>query len=149
MAEQKVDTVVQALIDVVAERKQEISKAEKPNWKTNCTFAFSEDAQPGQRYNIQTITDVSRLVGMLAFLMGQEENFKKAAKALNVSTKNFTWLGYSVEDWKEDLDTRITKINISKKKKELEEIEARLDKLISPELRAQLELEAIKALLEV
>ena len=59
----------------------------------------------------------------------------------------FKWLGFTFDQWKADIKTRIDKIQISKKKKELEELEVRLDKLISPELKQQMELEEITKLL--
>ena len=59
----------------------------------------------------------------------------------------FTWLGFTVDEWKDDFQTRVNQISIQEKRKELSEIESRLNSLISPELRAQMELEAITELL--
>lgn len=39
---------------------------------------------------------------------------------------------------------RINKLSLSAKRKELEALEARLDKLVSPELKAKMELELIE-----
>jgi len=47
-----------------------------------------------------------------------------------------------------DVKTRIGKVSIHKKKRQLEALETRLEKIVSPELRAEMELQAIKELLE-
>ena len=138
------DKQVQELFKIVQQRKQEIAKAEKPNWITNCSFGYDKDSS--QRYNIQTMSNVDDLISILAFLMDKESSFNQAAKELDVDNK-FTWMNYSVEDWKSDIHTRINKIQISKKKNELETLEGRLDKLISPELKAEMELAEISKLL--
>ena len=52
--------------------------------------------------------------------------------------------GFSWEKWKSDIAHKINKLQISKKKQELEKLEERLNKLVSPELRAQLELQEIE-----
>ena len=50
-------------------------------------------------------------------------------------------------EWKSDFQTRVNQISIQEKRKELAEIEARLNAIISPELKAQMELEALTELL--
>lgn len=139
------DAKVQALIDLVKVKKEEIKKAEKPNWVTNCSFRYSEDRAEG--FNIQTITDTDKLVHALAFLKTRAAAYDEAAAELGVKG-GFSWLGFSIEDWTSDFKTRVDKVNIAKKKKELELLEERLDKLISPELKAQMELDEITKMLE-
>lgn len=53
-------------------------------------------------------------------------------------------LGYSIEDWRDDFKTRITKINLKNEKEKLEKLEAKLEKLVSKEMREALELAAIE-----
>ena len=134
------DVKVQMLIDLVNTKRDEIKKASKPNWITNSSFRYDEDRAEG--FNIQTVTDTKRFVHALAFLKTREGAFDAAAAELEVKA-SFDWLGYSLEDWTTDFKTRITKVNISKTKKELALLEDRLDKIISPELKAQMEIEAI------
>ena len=55
----------------------------------------------------------------------------------------FSWHGYSTEKWKVDIQARIDKIQIEKKKRDLEILEKRLDAILSPELKAEMELEEI------
>jgi hypothetical protein len=75
------------------------------------------------------------------------ENSLLLAKEFGISEYKFKWLGFSYEDWSSDFQTRINKININKKKEELQNLETRLNSLISPELRRELELKEIEKML--
>lgn len=142
------DKKVKELWDVVAKKKAEIQIAEKPSWKTNCTFSFNRDvSNPHQRFNIQTVVDSKEFVEALAFLYIQEDSFDRASKDLGVK-QSFKWQGFSVEDWKTDFQTRIAKVKVSDKKKELAVLETRLNALLSPELKMELELADIQKTLE-
>jgi len=134
------DIQIQKLFDVVQLKRDNILKAERPNWLTNCTFRYDEASS--KSVNIQVTSDVAVLTKILAFLIGQTDNFEKASKELGVTT-SFTWMSYTLDEWTEDLKTRVNKIQIIKMKKELEIIEGKLDKLISPEMKAQMELDEI------
>lgn len=140
------DELVKELFDSVQEKKLAIEKAERPCWETSGNFGYSANSGH-DRVNIQTVTDVRKLVEMYAFLIDREEKSEKAAKDLGVDYK-FTWLGFSVDEWKNDFQTRVDQISIQEKRKELSEIESRLNAIISPELKAQMELEAISKLLK-
>lgn len=139
------DNKIQELFKIVQKKKEEIIQAEKPNWFTNLSFGY--DKSSSQRTNIQVVSDVNELVNIVGFIIDKKESFDKAQKLLGTNEK-FTWLGYSDTEWISDIKTRINKIQISKKKHELNELENRLSSLISPELRAQMELEEISKLLE-
>jgi hypothetical protein len=141
------DQKVKELFDLVQSKKLAIEKAERPCWKTSGNFGYSANSAH-DRTQVATITDVRKIVEMYAFLMERKDKSESAAKELGVDYK-FTWLGFTVEEWKEDFQTRVNQISIQEKRKELAEIEARLNAIISPELKAQMELEAISKLLEV
>lgn len=133
------DIQIQKLFDIVQLKREEIAKAERPNWLTNCTFGYDETSK---RINIQVTNDVIVLAKILAFLYGKEGDFSKACTELGVADE-FKWMGYTTDEWAEDLKTRVNKIQITKKKRDLELIEGKLDKLISPEMKAQMELDEI------
>lgn len=137
------DKKVQQLFEVVQKKKEEIKKAEKPNWLTNCSFRLDEN-NTSSSFNIQTISDPNILVLAHARLTMLEEAALKSADELGIEKYQFSWLGFPASDWKSDFKTRIDKINIKKKKDELTLLESRLDKLISPELRAELEISLIE-----
>jgi len=137
----KQDVVVQKLIDAAQEKRKAIELAEKPIWLTNSSFSYDEDGG-SNRKNIRVISDVGDLVKIQAFLNQKYQSYAVAAQTLDYE-EPFTWLGFSHEDWSADFKVMATKINITKEKKKLEAIENRLNKLISPELKQQMELEAI------
>ena len=139
------DEKVKQLFDLVQEKKLAIEKAERPCWKTSCNFGFSANSAH-DRTSIPLVTDVRKLVEIYAFLMERRDKSESAAKELGVDY-NFTWLGFTVEEWKDDFQTRVNQISVQEKRKELAELESRLNAIISPELKAQMELEAIEKLL--
>ena len=139
----KTDQQTLDLINEVNRRKKEISKLEKPNWCTNCSFGYTEGSATG-RVNIQVESNIRNLINMAAFLREKERSYLLAADAMSIENPPpFTWDGFGVCDWIEDIKTRINKIQINSKKQKLEQLEMRLSSIISPELRAQMELEAI------
>lgn len=144
------DQLVQQLFEKVQEKKTEISKLETPNWETNCSFSFDPDTN--SRKNIQVVnTDV--LIEILSFLKMKQEYHAKATISLGFETSlekamdKFEWCGFTVAEWEHDLKIRSGKIYITDKKKELDDLEKRLDKLVSPEFKAKMELEEIAKLL--
>lgn len=140
------DKVVQELFKVVQDKKASIAKAEKPNWITNCSFRYNKESSTAT--NLQVCNDVQELVQILGFLIEKKNAFDSAKKIIGIST-DFKWCGYTLEDWSSDIKTRVDKIEITKKKQELEMLESRLDKLVSPEMRQQMELDEIKKLLNM
>jgi hypothetical protein len=140
------DLLVQELTKIVNEKKAAIKKAEKPNWRTNCAFRYSKDSSAS--LNLQVCGVVEELVEVLGLLCEKRNAFNEAQKIIGTNLE-FKWFGFTFDDWAEDIKTRIDKIEITMNKKELELLEERLNKLISPELRAQMELEEIKKSLGV
>lgn len=141
MAKEKTeDQIVQELFDLVQKKKSEIAKINKPDWKTNCTFV----SEGGERCNLHVESNVNVLIGILGYLWAKQQAFNAAADELSLSGKyKFTYGGYSYNDWKSDISVRIAKIEINTKIAELNKYEARLDAVLSPELKRKMEIEAI------
>jgi len=133
------DKIVQELFEVVRKRQKEIEETERAKWLTNCSFPFDTNT----RVNLQVVSSEEQIVEMLSFLLAKKEFHSKACKELDVKVP-FKWHNFIYEDWLSDFKTRINKIQIKIKKEELANLENRLDKLISKEMREQMELEAIK-----
>jgi len=140
------DDLVKKLFSIVQEKKVAIEKAERPCWLTSGNFGYSAYSI-NDRTDIKTISDSRKIVEMLAFLIDRKEKSEIAASELGVDY-NFKWLGFTIDEWKNDFQTRINQILIQEKRKELSEIESRLNALISPELKAKMELEEISKLLK-
>jgi len=143
MTKSNADKKTLELIEEVNRRKAEISRLERPNWATNCSFSFSAGNSGGVT-NIHVCSSVTTLIDIAAFLRERKRAYEEAASALEVEAPPFVWDGFSVEDWLADIKTRIDKIQIAAKKKKLETLETRLNSIISPELRRELELQRIE-----
>ncbi len=140
------DEAVKQLYVKLQEKKLAVEKAEKPNWETNGSFGFSPNSL-SDRVNIQEVTDTRKLIEIYAFLLERKEKYETAATALGLENK-FTWLGFTVEEWKSDLQVRVNQINLTKKRKELKELEARVNSLLSEDLKKEMEYANVKTLLE-
>lgn len=141
------DTTIQTLLEVVQQKRAEIQSAENPVRKTNMTFKF--DPLSTQSISLNVEQKVSVLINILAFLLSREAEFNRAAQMLGVSGETFKWCGFTLEDWHHDIQARVTKLDIKQRKAELAELEERLSKLISPELRTRMEIESISKQLGV
>lgn len=139
----KNDAVVEELMAKIEDQKKLLGKRPKATLETNGIFKF----QGGEFFNINVVTDVSKLVSALAFLLFQEKYFSEAEKALNVKATPFKWDGYSVSDWQSDFQTRIDILTFEAKKKLLDENLKKLESFVSEEKRTEKELDKIKALL--
>ena len=96
------DAQTLALIDEVKKRKKEIAKAEKPNWVTNCSFAYTEGSS--QITNLQVESDVTKLLKIGAFLRTRAEAYDATAKDPNLEdVPKFKWDGFTVDEWFADL----------------------------------------------
>ena len=140
----KTDAKTLELIKEVNKQKAEIAKAEKPQYITNCNFSYTENG--ANIINIHVESNVGNLIRIVAYLLGLEKHCKEAVALLAVeSPPDFTWQGFSVRDWVSDIKMRLVKVQIATKRRKLEILETRLNSIISPELRAQMELEAIES----
>ncbi len=136
------DKTVLLLIDKVSEKKKQIQSAQNPQWQTNCLLTVD-----GSNVNLRTIQTAKELVLLAAKVKIQEMGYNAAIDELGGSA-DFEYQGYSTDQWMSDFYTRLNKLNVDKEKRNLAKLEQRLDAIISPELRAKMELEAIERELE-
>lgn len=141
------DDTTMKLINEVNRQKKEIASLERINWKTNCSFSYTEN--PSNSIPLQVETDVRKLVLIVAFLLEKEASYIAAAKLLGIesTTPELVWNNFPINAWIEDIGMRIKKVQIADKHKRLETLEARLNAIISPELRAELELKDVQKML--
>src|SRR4051812_34590333 len=103
----KTDKKTLALIAEINRQKVEVAKVDRPSWRTNCAFSYVEGSSNTQ--NIQVVSSPRDLICIAATLLEKRAHYDHAAKLLGVeSPPAFTWGGFSVEDWLEDLKLRIT-----------------------------------------
>lgn len=139
----KTDDKVMQLLRIAKEKKDRIATVEKVSWKTNCSFSFNENDSLNSKINLHAVSDVNVLVKALAHILQQQDYYTQATTKLGVDAQ-FKYLGFNVGDWQADIENRINRIKILKEKEELQTIETRLNALISPEKRAELELEQLE-----
>ncbi len=139
------DQVTLDLIKQVQAKKDQIAQIEKPQYKTNCSFSYT----PGNRSGaiaLHAETDIRKLISIAAYLLMMNDHYVAAAKHLDVQDfPVYLHDGFSAADWVHDIRNRIAKLQIAAERDKLQKLEDRLNKIVSPELRARLEIEAIAA----
>jgi len=138
------DQRVQLLFDKLLAKKAEVANAERPQYITNGQFRYTETL--GNVVDIVSVRDERKLVEILTFLKERSEKYGEAAAELGVKV-NFTWLGFTTAEWSKDLQTRVSVLQIAKRKTELQELEARVNAVMTPELRREMEMKALEATL--
>lgn len=95
--------------------------------------------------NIQTVNDINTLIEIAGWLYLRELTIKAGRKKLGLPYKEYklSWLGYTVNEWQVDISTRINKISLADKKKELATLEAKLKAILPPEFERELAMEDI------
>lgn len=146
MTKKTTDDLVLELLKKVENKKNEIKAAKKaPKWKTNLSIGRDPKTTHG-RVNIMTRTDSNEIIDWYIFLIKREEHISKAAEELGLPA-DLTWLGFPISDWKADLKTRASQLSIDAKQKEVEALDKRVNKLVSPDQRREMELKALQELL--
>ncbi len=143
---QNIDSKVLELFNKVKEKQNKITKNEKVNWETNCSFGFNSEVI-NDRFNLQVTTDLVKLVDAHVFLQTKIKNWAESCELLGVKIP-LKWLGYPPGDWQKDIKTRIGQLQLNNEKKELATLEARLDALITVDQRREMELDAISKLVD-
>lgn len=135
-----IDKKIEDLLDIVRLQKSEVERVEKSSkrsWNTHCSFKLLQASV----LNIQTANE-DAIVRALTELLFFKNNFKEANQILGLN-KTIKHDGYSVEEWIEDFQKRIATLQLKNKKDRLKILEERLNSIVSPEQRRQMELEAI------
>ena len=130
-----IDAKIQQTFDDLQLKKKEVSEYEatvKRSWVTTCSAVVPYRQTP---LNIQTAGE-DDLITFVSFL----NSWFEAAKQLDIRKK---FCGFDKPDWIEDCRKRKTMIVIRERKAELERLETRLNGIISPEQRREMELKAI------
>ncbi len=144
---ESIDKKIQDMFELVLKQKKEIQTIEKYSYITNCSFSFDPDSG-NKRHNLQVVP-INTLIDILGFLIEKRNAFLEAKKMLNLDNKyQFEYMGFSFEDWYNDIQSRISKITITEKRKKLQTIEEKLNSLLSPEKKRELELIELEKMLE-
>lgn len=138
------DEQVKLLFASLQAKKAEIAAADRPQYITGGSFRYSESV--GNTIDIVSARDERKLAEIAGFLEERQHFYAIGAEKLGVKA-DFTWLGFTVEEWLKDLKTRVTILQIAKRRAELIALETRVNAVVTPELRRQMEMEALQAIL--
>ena len=142
------------LMAEVEAKKKAIKNADRTSWRTNCMFPNNQISTPAATAvtNINVVNCVKQLLLMATHLRLHHDAYTATVDAAPAllgteidSPPPFTWGGYTFEDWMHDIGHRISKLQAAANRKKLAELESRLEAIVSPELRATMELERITA----
>jgi hypothetical protein len=133
------DDKVKKLFDLVQEKKSQIAKLEKPSYKTNMSFPTAD----GNRVNLQTVNDPVALIKILASLKNDSTAFNGICKEKGWDFE-YKHANFPYADWEADITTLINRINIKKMKDDLADKENKLNALLSPEKKRELEFAALE-----
>lgn len=136
------DSKVQKLFDIIQKKKANLATLERPNYKTNLSFIIDEN-DTSKRINLLVINDSVRLLKILAGISLLKKEFDTLSQANSLELE-FTYSGYSFDDWLNDITTLINRNNIKRVKDDLAIFEGKLSQLVSPEEKRRMEIEALE-----
>ena len=135
----ELDKEVQALFDIVEEKKKKVGKLERPKYETNLSFKYDNNSTP-LNLNVVNPIELTKIVG---WLISSEEMFEKGKKVVGTTGK-FSHQGFTAEQWIEDIKILINKINISELKADLAKDEEILNSLLSEDQKRAIKIAELK-----
>ncbi len=143
-----IDTKIMDMLSLVKQKKADLEKTKQlinSGWKTNCSISLNPEKTSPK--NIAVLKK-QEIVDVLAFVLQTSEFIQKAEQELGFPvTKNASMTkvqGYTVSDWVTDCKKRIASLDIKEKEAELEALEMRVNAIVSPEIRRQMEITALE-----
>lgn len=137
-----IDSKIRELISELSKRQQDVKQAERESqqkWQTNCSFTgiFSKP----RPINLQTASPegLKAVVRELIVI----RNAELESSAILEQPADYSVDGYSIDAWLADCKKRAAIQNLREKQNKLEQLQTRLDSIISPEQKRQMELDAI------
>lgn len=121
--------------------------------RTNCKFSYTE-GEKGPFIPLR-LSNIRELVSVYSFLKEKEKSFSDAMQELNSvvgfitnsekenATLQFEWLGYSFDDWKNDLFILYLTKYYSSKLEQLKSSKERLESMYSDEKKNSIEINNI------
>lgn len=139
--EELMEQLIDQLYEAVAKKEAAIEQAVKPNYLTGGGFRYT--AGMSGQLDITTERDERKLVEVVAFLKERSKSYAEAAEELGCTVK-FTWLNFTPDEWKADVQTRVNVLQIAKNKLEVAALRLRIDEVVPKNVRDARELAALK-----
>jgi hypothetical protein len=137
-----IDSKIGTLLEELRKRQQDVKQAERESqqkWQTNCSFTgIFPKPRP---INLQTATPegLKAVVRELIVI----RNAELESSAILEQPADYSVDGYSIDAWLADCKKRAAIQNLREKQNKLEQLQTRLDAIVSPEQKRQMELDAI------
>lgn len=136
-----IDTTIRTLFDKLNARKTRINELKTQiakSWKTTCTLRLIGATTPTnvQTASVETVEECAQHLCMI------ESARRAAAARLDLPVKMVVQ-GFTIDDWFDDLQKRLAVISIREEEKQLDQLEQRLNQVLSPEERRRLEVELL------
>lgn len=136
-----IDKKIKELFEVVEQEKkkvEELNSTSKSKWNTNCSF---KPKNATVNVNIQTASK-DTIIDLMSNLLGYEKFNKLSCQILGLESSE-KFYGFTYEQWVDDFKKRISIIDLKERREKLKSLESRLNGIISPEQRREMELQAI------
>jgi len=131
------DQVVLKLQEQIKIKEQELLKISKPSWKTNNNLEVY-----GVRYNLH-VQSIESLSLLFSYLIGIFRNLNEAYELLQISSASLKYNEYTYAEWYHDISLHIAIKDKRIKEQQLNKLKERVASLLSDELKAKIELDAI------
>jgi len=135
------EQAIDALFTQLELKKAEVALGKKPVYFIGAPFRYTEGVS--NQIDISVARDERKLIEIVGFLKERARSYDEAAAELGCESK-FTWLGFSVDEWKADCQMRVNVLQIDKKVKELAALEIRINKVVPQDIRDARELAALQ-----
>jgi len=136
-----IDATIQLLFTKLDERKKKVAALEAEigkSWKTNGTFRMLGAATTTNIQTSSADTIEECAIQLCVITQAQESASDMLGRKITAKV-----CGYNVNDWVNDFKKRLATIEVREEKKQLEELEARLNQVLSPEERRRIEVELL------
>lgn len=145
---QDLDEIVRGLLVKLKQQQAELDNLKgqiQSSWKTHCSFTTTPN-NAATKKNIQVCSD-EEIFQFVQHMMLLRHSHLDAEKFLNAS---FPWeyLGHTYTDWEHDLKKRMDMIRVTKREKELKELEQRINSVVSAEERRRIEVESLLSIIK-
>lgn len=130
------DSKILKLKEQIKSKKEKLNKIKKFSPITNCILDLD-----GQKYNIQVLNR-QQVISLLIKL----NCYKSSAEELEL-LDDYEINGYKLNDWIEDLKSKLDILSVREEESKLKQMELKLDRLLSEDKKVELELSEIESML--
>lgn len=135
----KNDEKILVLRKQIEEKKEKLKNVTRFNPITNCSIELG-----GIRYNLNTLANEQ-----LTLLLVELNMYNLSITDLGIDKDTFMISGYKVDEWIEDIKSKLENINQRNEQNKLKQLESKLTKMLSEEKKTELEIEEIESMLNL